>query len=163
MALPNFSEPFILYTDASNTAVGSVLGQLQDGTERVVGYWSRQLKSAKRNYSTIERETLAAVSAIKEFYPYLYGRSFTLVTDHHPLTSLENLYDYGGRLTRWSLFLQQFDFKFEYRHGVAHTNADCLSCVPVTHLKSLQLFDGDTLRETQLANPQLQPIIAALL
>ena len=71
LALPNFSEPFILYTDASNTAVGGVLGQLQDGTERVVGYWSRQLKSAEHNYSTVERETLAAVSAIKEFYPYL--------------------------------------------------------------------------------------------
>ena len=59
--------------------------------------------------------------------------------------------------------MQQFYFKFEYRRGAAHTNADCLSRVPVTHLKLLQLFDGDTLLETQLADPQLQPIIAALL
>ena len=75
-----------------------------------MAYWSRQLKRAERNYSTLEREALAAVSAIKEFYPYLYGRSFTLVTDHNPLTSLKSLNDFGGQLTHWTIFLQQFDF-----------------------------------------------------
>ena len=132
LALPNFSEPFILYTDASDVAVGGVLGQVQDGAERVIAYWSRQLKPAEQKYSTIEQDALAAVSAIKDFYPYLYGHPFTLMTDHNPLTSLKNLKDFGGRLTRWSLFLQQFDFQFQYKHGASHTNADSLSrCLSV--------------------------------
>lgn len=160
LALPNFSEPFILYTDASSIAIGGILGQLQNGGERVVAYWSRQLKSAERNYSTIERESLAAVSAIKEFYPYLYGRSFTLVTDHNPLTSLKNLHDFGGRLTRWSLFLQQFNFTFMYKRGSAHTNADCLSRIPVSPLPAV---DEDTLRAAQQDDPQLQSTISALM
>ena len=78
-------------------AIGGILGQFQDGQERVICYWSRQLQKAERKYSTIEREALAAVSAVKEFYPYLYGFSFKLITDHNPLTSLKGLKDVGGR------------------------------------------------------------------
>ena len=77
-----------IYTDASNWAVGAVLSQEVDGKERVVAYYSRQLSKAERNYSTTEREALAAVAAIKEFYPYLYGHKFQLITDHNPLTSI---------------------------------------------------------------------------
>ena len=99
LALPNFNEPFILYTDASDVAVGGVLDQIQDGTERVVTYWSCQLKPAERIYSIIKREALAAISVIKDFYPYLYGHSFTPLTDHNPLTSIKNLNNFGGRLT----------------------------------------------------------------
>jgi len=62
--------------------------QSHDGCETVICYWSRQLNKPERNYSAIEREALAAVSAIKEFYLYLYGFSFGPVTDHNPLTSL---------------------------------------------------------------------------
>ena len=88
-----------------DVAVGGVLGQIQDGTEPVIACWSCQLKPAERKYSTIKREALGAFSAIKDFYPYLYGHSFTLVTDHNPLTSLKHLNNFDGRLTRWSLLL----------------------------------------------------------
>ena len=54
------------------------------------------MNKAERRYSTIEREALAVVAAVKEFYPYLYGRPFTLLTDHNPLTSLQGLKDTGG-------------------------------------------------------------------
>ena len=84
LGYPDFSQEFILHTDASATALGAVLCQAQNGQERVISYWSRQLSKPERNYSTIEREALAAVAAIKEFYPNLYGFSFTLVTDHNP-------------------------------------------------------------------------------
>ncbi|KAL5510089.1 hypothetical protein EMCRGX_G005565 [Ephydatia muelleri] len=60
-----------------------------------IAYWSQQLNKAERNYSTIEREALGAVAAIKEFFPYLYGRWFTLLTDHNPLMSLRGLKDTG--------------------------------------------------------------------
>ena len=91
VAYPCFEQPFILATDASEFAVGSVLSQKIKGVERVISYWSCQLNKAERNYSTVEREALAVVAAVKEFYPYLYGRTFTLFTDHNPLTSLQGL------------------------------------------------------------------------
>ena len=126
----DFSQEFILHTDASATALGAVLCQAQNGQERVISYWSRQLSKPERNYSTIEREALAAVAAIKEFYPYLYGFSFTLVTDHNPLTALKSLKDVGDRLARWMMFLQQFQLKIEYKPGKDHSDADALSRRP---------------------------------
>jgi len=71
--------------------LGRALSQNQDGCDRVIAYWSRQLTKAERNYSTIEREAPAIVGAVKEFYPYLYGFQFQLFTDHNPLTSLKTL------------------------------------------------------------------------
>eukprot|EP00731_Ephydatia_muelleri_P009248 Em0004g1586a len=130
LAYPCFQQPFILATDASEFAVGGVLSQKINGVERVISYWSRQLNKAERNYSTVEREALAVVAAVKEFYPYLYGRTFTLFTDHNPLTSLQGLKDTGGRITRWLLFLQQFDMKVLYRPGRNNGNADGLSRRP---------------------------------
>ena len=130
LAYPDFTLPFIVYSDASDTAIRGLLGQMQNGKEVVISYWSRQLTKAERNYSTIEREALAAVSIIKEFYPYLYGFTFKLITDHNPLTSLRALKDVGGRLSRWLMYLQQFEFHVEYRAGKHHTNADALSRIP---------------------------------
>ena len=72
---PNFSYPFILATDASGIALGGILSQTINGSEQVIAYWGRQMNKAERRYSKIEREALAVVAAVKEFYPYLYGRS----------------------------------------------------------------------------------------
>ena len=91
-----------------------------------------ELAKAERNYSTIERKALAAVAAIKEFYTYLYGFHFDLITDHNPLTSLKGMKDVGGRLTRWTVFLQQFNFTIKYKPGKQHGNADGLSRTPVS-------------------------------
>ena len=95
LAYPQFEHKFTLATDASDSALGGVLSQVIDGQENVISYWSRQLNRAERNYSTVEREALVVVAAVKEFYPYLYGRPFTLYTDHNPLTSLHGLKDTG--------------------------------------------------------------------
>ena len=67
------------------------------------------------------------VAAVKEFLPYLYGKSFNLLTDHNPLTSLRGLKDTGGRITRWLLFLQQIDIAIKYRAGKSNGNADGMS------------------------------------
>ena len=103
--------------------------QFQRNNEVVISYWSRQLTKAERNYSTIELEALAVVGAIKEFYPYLYGFKFNykLITDHNPLVSFRDLKDVGGRLVRWMLYLQQFDYSFEHRPGKNHANAETMS------------------------------------
>jgi len=164
LSYPDFSHPFILHSDASATAIGAVLSQLQSGRETVICYWSRQLTKAERNYSTIEREALAVVGAVKEFYPYLYGFQFTLVTDHNPLTSLKDLKDTGGRLARWMLYLQQFHFTFQHRPGKAHGNADAMSRVPnpvfpVLHQLAANL---DTIKAAQAADSTLSDLIKAL-
>ena len=94
LSYPDFSLPFLLFflhTDASSSTIGAVLSQIQAGKEHVISYWSRQLHKAERNYSTIDREALAAVTAIKEFYPYLYAFHFKLLTDHNLLTALRGL------------------------------------------------------------------------
>ena len=130
LAYPDFPHEFILHTDASATALGAVLCQLKGGQENVIAYWSRQLTKPERNYSTIEREALAVVAAIKEFYPYLYGFNFTLFTDHNPLTALKEMKDVGGRIARWMLFLQQFTFCIKYKPGKVHGDADALSRRP---------------------------------
>ena len=95
LAYLKFDSEFTLTTDASEVARGAVLSQVQDGKGRVVAYWSQQLDKSQRSYSTIEQEALAVVMAMKEFYPYLYGFHFKVVTDHNPLTCLKGLRDVG--------------------------------------------------------------------
>ena len=74
LARPDFSKPFILQTDASSTAVGGVLTQVNDeGDEHPIVYFSRVLTSAERNYTTTERECLAIIVGIKKLRPYLEG------------------------------------------------------------------------------------------
>ena len=123
LGYPDFATAFVLYTDASDAAIGAMLSQFQHNNEVVISYWSHQLTKAERNYSTIEWEALAVVGAVKEFYPYLYGFKFKLVTDHNPLVSLTGLKDVGGRLVRWMLYFQQFDYFFEHRPDKKHANA----------------------------------------
>ena len=78
-------KPVKLYCDASPRGVGACLMHIIDGQEKPVAYASRTLTPAEVNYAQIEREALAIVFAVRKFHQYLYGRQFTLVTDHRPL------------------------------------------------------------------------------
>ncbi|KAL0192714.1 hypothetical protein M9458_011010, partial [Cirrhinus mrigala] len=82
---PDFSCPFLLLTDASDTGLGAVLSQVQEGEEHPILYISRKMIPAKRNYAAVEKEALAIKWAVLELRYYLLGRKFTLVTDHAPL------------------------------------------------------------------------------
>ena len=88
------------------------------------------LNAHLQNYSTTEREVLALVEGIKKFQPYLHNHKFTVVTDHSSLRWLMNVKDASGRLARWALLLQQYDFNIVHRPGRIHGNADCLSRRP---------------------------------
>ncbi|XP_076031117.1 uncharacterized protein LOC143019364 [Oratosquilla oratoria] len=127
LQLPNPREPFTLRTDASQDAVGAVLLQEQDGWMYPVAYHSRKLRAAERNYSTIERELLGVVDGIKKFQFYLYGGKFVLETDHMPLEHLKPSKTANARLTRWGLYLQQFDYTLRYIKGNENVGADLLS------------------------------------
>ena len=120
----------MLDTDASNHSVGAVLSQLQEGKELVIAYYSQLLSPPERQYCTTRKELLAVVKAIKHFHPYLYGRTFTLRTDHAALQWLLSFKFPEGQIARWIERLQQYDFRIKHRPGVLHGNADTLSRRP---------------------------------
>ena len=128
LKVPEANGLFIVHTDASDSGLGAVLSQVgEDGEEHPIAYASRKLKPSESRYSTIEKECLAAVWALKHFEPYLYGQLFTLVTDHRPLTWLKTMKNSNQRLTRWAVFLQQFKMEVLHRPGSQYKNADGLS------------------------------------
>lgn len=127
---PDFTQPFVLTTDASGYAIAGILSQGKIGQDQPIAYASRTLNNAEVNYSTTEKECLAIVWACKHFRPYLLGRKFTICTDHKGLTWIFNVRDPSSRLLRWKLLLAEFDFEIIYKAGKRNCNADCLSRYP---------------------------------
>ena len=128
LAYPNFKEPFVLDTDASNDdATGAVLSQIIDGKERVVAYASRILSKSQRKYCVTRKELLAVIYFVKYFRYYLYGKKFTIRTDHSSLKWLLNFKNPEGQLARWTEVLNTYDMVIEHRPGSQHKNADALS------------------------------------
>lgn len=133
LTCPNFEHEFTLATDASNYAVGAILSQFYDGREHVICYISRTLSRQERVYSATERELLAVLFAVEKLRCYLEYTKFTVITDHYSLKWLDNLKDPQGRLGRWALRLQQFDYTVVHRKGRDHHGPDLMSrAVPET-------------------------------
>lgn len=130
LGYPRTEGKFILDTDASNTAIGGVLSQLQDGEERVIAYFSKVLSKPERNYCVTRRELLAVVKSIEHFHKYLYGRHFLLRTDHAALMWLLRFKSPEGQVARWIERLQEYDYESVHRSGTTHRNADALSRRP---------------------------------
>ena len=127
LAYPDFSQPFHLYTDASQHAIGYILGQFIDNKEIVISYGRRELNIAETCYSTTEHEALAVIDGIKRYQPYLYGGTFYVHSDHGSLSWLMKVKDPTGRLARWALQVQQYDFEIIHRPGRQNGAADALS------------------------------------
>ena len=124
---PDFNHPFLLHTDASGTGIGAVLSQVINGEEHPITFISRKLLKHERNYATVEKECLAIKWAIHHLRYYLWGRQFTLITDHAPLKWMATNKDKNSRVTRWFIDLQNYKFKVEHRPGKAIPHADALS------------------------------------
>lgn len=132
---PDFSRPFV--------GVGSVLFQVDDdGQERPIAFMSRKFNSAQRNYSVTEQECLTAILSLKKFRAYVEGMRFKIITDHASLKWLMSQKELSGRLARWSLKLQGFDFDIEYRKGSANVVPDALSRAFVDELVVDQAHSG---------------------
>ena len=127
LAYPDFDEPFQLYTDASSFALGAVLCQTQNGTERVICYSGRSLSKQEQQYGITEKECLALVYAVKKFDCYLRFTKFTAYVDHSALKWLLTLKEPTGKFARWIALLQSYSMEILYRPGTTHGNADGVS------------------------------------
>ena len=134
LASPDYSQPFIVRSDASDMALGGVLAQWdKNGDEHPVAYYSRLFSPAEVKMSPTEKEALSMVECCEHYHPYIYGSRFELQVDHQPLTWLMKNQDLKGKHARWLIRLQGYDFDISYRPGKEHVDADAMTRGPVAH------------------------------
>ena len=125
---PDWTKEFHVTLDASGWCLGAILWQLDDSSrESPVYYASRQMSLAEKKYTTTEREALAMIYACKKFRHYLLGYRIVFHTDHDSLKYLVNKSDLSGRIARWILLLQEFNYEVVVKAGKANANTDYLS------------------------------------
>ncbi|KAL6455153.1 hypothetical protein MHYP_G00364060 [Metynnis hypsauchen] len=131
LRFPDFGRPFSIHTDASDAGLGAALIQKdEEGHDVAVAYASRTLHKAEKPYSTPEKECLAVIWALEYFRPYVEGLHVTIFTDHSSLKWLMSRPNPSGRLARWSLRLQDFDFSVVHKPGAKNKVPDALSHNP---------------------------------
>nr|GFB74611.1 putative reverse transcriptase domain-containing protein [Tanacetum cinerariifolium] len=123
LALPEGSEDFIVYCDASNKGLGAVLMQ----RENVTSYASRQVKIHEKNYTTHDLELRAVVFALKIWRHYLYGTKCTVFTDNKSLQHILDQKELNIRQRRWLELLSDYDCDIHYHPGKANVVADALT------------------------------------
>ena len=138
----NPSLPLRMAGNASAYDIGAVISHIiPDGTERPIDFTSRTLSSSEHNYAQVEKEALSLVFGVKRFHNYLYSRTFTLVTDHRPLTTILGPKKCvpplaAAQLQRWAIILSAYTYQIEFRPTQAHANADGLSRLPLKDISA---------------------------
>ncbi|GJQ93229.1 putative nucleotidyltransferase, ribonuclease H [Tanacetum coccineum] len=123
LSLPEGSEDFVVYCDASLKGFGAVLMQ----REKVIAYASRQLRKNEENYTTHDLELGAVVFALRLWRHYLYGTKCTVYTDHKSLQYILDQKELNMRQRRWIELLSDYDCVIRYHPGKANVVADALS------------------------------------
>jgi hypothetical protein len=135
---PDWNIPFEIMCDASDFAVGAVLGQTKDKKHNAISYASKTLSGPQLNYTTTEKEMLAVVFSIDKFRSYLVGAKVIIYTDHAALKYLLTKKDAKPRLIRWILLLQEFDIEIRDKKGVENSvPTTCLGFPIRKHLRYL--------------------------
>ncbi|CAN6547913.1 unnamed protein product [Malus baccata var. baccata] len=143
---PDWSLPFELMCDASDYALGAVLGQMRDKKPHVIYYASRTLNDAQLNYSTTEKELFAVVFALDKFRSYLLGTKVIIYIDHAALKYLLTKKEAKPRLIHWMLLLQEFDVEIRDKKGSENMVADHLSRMPCPSQRHSQMSSCCPLR-----------------
>jgi hypothetical protein len=148
--------------DASDYAVGAVLGQSKDKKHYPISYVSKTLTGPQLNYATTEKELLAMVFAIKKFRSYLVCAKVIVYIDHAALKYLLTKKDAKPHLIRWILLLQEFDLEIRDKKGVENYVAIHLSCLQFKESAELPINDymrEDTLLKVSTTNPWYANIV----
>lgn len=156
LAFPTENDPFILDCDASLMAEGAVLSQIQNGQEKVIGYYSRCFTRTERKYCVTRRELLAVVDSMKHFHHYIYGRKITVRSDHSSLKWLLSFRNVEGQLARWLMSLSAYDFEIIHRSGRLHSNADALSRRPCAEKHCKYCENVESKENGMIARVQIQ-------
>ena len=128
LKFPDFSKEFIVITGASSIAIGAVLCQTYDGEDLPVAFAGRSTTCAEKNYSATDIEALAVVYAAKTFHPYLQTKPFTILTDHNALLRIfKGNAELSGKLARYSMLLNEYQFDIKHLRGKYNLVADALS------------------------------------
>jgi len=124
---PDFKLPFCIGVDASNVAIGAYLFQVIDGIEHPVCYYSKRFSEAQSRYSTIEKEALALLTAVRVFRVYFGTDPVKVYTDHSPLQFLNKMSHHNDKLLRHTLELQHYNIEIVHRSGASNVIPDLLS------------------------------------
>ncbi|GKB03211.1 reverse transcriptase domain-containing protein, partial [Tanacetum coccineum] len=138
LVAPDWDLPFEIMCDASDYAVGAVLGQRKTKHFQPIHYASKTMTDAQAHYTTTEKELLAVVYAFEKFRPYLVLSKTIVYTDHSALKYLLAKQDAKPRLLRWILLLQEFDVIIRDKKGAENLAADHLSRLENPHQDVLE-------------------------
>lgn len=162
LKLPDFGKSYVVRSDASDYATGAVLLQEQEGELMPIAFFSKKLTKAEKNYTTTEKEALAVVRAIKEWWFYLDGVKFIVETDHSALRSVLKTREPTGRIARWVMRLQELDFEVRHRPGKQMELPDMLSRMESTSHDHVAVASYDGIASLQRRDKVVGGLVRAL-